>query len=350
MSRVVVAMSGGVDSSVAALLLVEAGYSIIGATMLLHDNNEHQAVDDARLVCEYLGIPHILIDVRRKFEDTVISDFICEYECGRTPNPCILCNRAIKFGTMLDIALETGAQSIATGHYAQVRWDSSQERYMLIRSIDLSKDQSYVLYTLNQSQLSRIIFPLGLLTKTKVRELAVEHSLPVAHRPESQEICFIPSDDYRSFIKMHAPQTAIPGAILDSSGARLGTHQGIGSYTIGQRRGLGSAIPPNLYVKSIRSARNEVVVGPIESLYADRLVAERVNLIASPTVCAGMRVSAKVRYTAPLVPAMLYPLNSNAESVSLEVRFIEPVRAITPGQAVVFYDGDIVVGGGTISG
>jgi tRNA-specific 2-thiouridylase len=355
--KVVVAMSGGVDSSVAAALLREEGYEVIGATMQLWFGTRKRdgsngsgggglsAVSDARRVASKLGIPHHVMDFRDIFAQKVIADFYQEYRLGRTPNPCIRCNRYIKFGAMLEKARGLGADFLATGHHARVEFDETTGKYLLKKGADLPKDQSYFLCQLNQEQLSQALFPIGSLTKDRVREIAEELNLPTADKPESQEICFIPDDDYAEFLKGYIPESARPGPILDELGNVLGNHQGIMSYTIGQRKGLGIAAEAPLYVTAIEPDRNAVVVGTREAAYGSKLVASNLNWIATARPPHPVRVRARVRYRHPEAEAVITPLDED----SVYVEFKEPQLAITPGQAVVFYDGDTIIGGGIIS-
>ncbi len=352
--RVVVAMSGGVDSSVAAALLADQGYDVIGITLNVWPRTTPAvervdsccslaAVEDARRVADRLGIAHYTLNFREAFARCVIADFVEEYRRGRTPNPCIRCNEFIKFESLLHKALELGARYVATGHY--VRVETSDVRHLLRKGIDHGKDQSYVLYTLTQEQLAHTLFPLGSLTKVETRRVAQERLLPVAQKPESQEICFVPDNNYGGFLRDYVPGAAVPGPIVDKDGNQLGQHQGIICYTIGQRRGLGLPGPKPWYVVGIDAGENTIVVGHDEDLFADELVAENVNLIAWDKLDAPTKVSAKIRYRAPESPATAIPLDGNR----LLVRFDHPQRAITPGQAVVLYQDDVVVGGATIA-
>ncbi|MFH1169831.1 MAG: tRNA 2-thiouridine(34) synthase MnmA [Chloroflexota bacterium] len=349
---VVVAMSGGVDSSVAAALLKEEGYQVIGITMQIWPAESKAvdgsgccglgAVEDARQVAYRLGIPHYVIDLRGVFEEKVIADFCREYSQGRTPNPCVRCNQHIKFGALWQKAAGLGADFIATGHYARIEKSESTGRYLLKKGLDQRKDQSYFLYALTQQQMGRTLFPVGALTKDRVREIAGQLGLPVAHKPASQEICFIPDGDYAGFIREHIPQTSQPGPILDGAGGLLGSHRGILSYTIGQRQGLGVSAKEPLYVTSIDTGRNAVVVGSREMAYSDRLTASGLNWIARPELPA--RIKARIRHRHPEAEAELTDLGTD----KVLVKFTQPQLAITPGQAVVFYDNDTVIGGGTI--
>jgi tRNA-specific 2-thiouridylase len=356
-NRVVVAMSGGVDSSLAAALLQEQGYEVIGITMNLFSLPKEycrseqlrsccgwRAVEDANRVAHTLGISHYVADFRKPFEKRVIADFCEEYARGRTPNPCLRCNQYIKFETLVDRAKKLKADYIATGHHARIEHDSKTGRYFLKKGKDKKKDQSYFLYPMTQDQLSRTLMPIGDFTKEKVRERARKFDLPVAQRPESQEICFVPDKDYPGFLRSRIPEAFRSGPIVDLKDRVLGQHKGIGHYTIGQRRGLGIAAPHPLYVLSIQSDKNTLVVGTNEQLYEKTLGATRVNLISIDRIERTLSVKAKIRYKHQEAKALLTPLNSD----QILVEFEKPQRAITPGQAVVFYDRDVVVGGGII--
>lgn len=353
--KVVVAMSGGVDSSVAAALLKEEGYQIIGATMQIWPRDKQQndrsdgccglgAIEDARRVAHRLGIPHYVLNFRDVFARKVIEDFCREYRRGRTPNPCIRCNQHIKFGALLERARELGADFVATGHYARIEIDGSNRRYLLKKGVDSSKDQSYFLYPVTQEQLRHTLLPVGNLTKKEVREIARKLELPVATKPGSQEICFIPDNNYPEFLKDYIPQAVKPGPILDERGNILGEHQGILSYTIGQRRGLGIAAREPLFVTAIDQERNAITVGNKKQVYGDELIASGLNWIALTKLEQTITVKAKIRYRHPEAEAEVSPLDGDR----VYVKFAEPQMAITPGQAIVFYDGDIVIGGGTI--
>jgi tRNA-specific 2-thiouridylase len=348
-TRVVVAMSGGVDSSVAAALLVDAGYDVVGVMMRLWASHD---TDAAQRVCATLGIPFHLLDLEEPFRQVVVEPFCAEYAAGRTPNPCIACNRAVKFGALLRWALaeRVGARYLATGHYARTygrAYGDDGERYHLLRGLDRAKDQSYMLYTLGQHELRHVLFPLGELTKNQVRNMARQRCLPVADRPESQEICFVLGRDYRDFLREGAPDTFRPGPILHLDGRVLGQHVGLPAYTVGQRSGLGIAWSHPLYVVRLDPARNALVVGPDEALWQREVLVADVSYVAGEPPPGPVRVTAKVRYLAPAAPAILEPLPG--EAVSARLTFDESQRAITPGQAAVFYvDEEEVLGGGTI--
>jgi tRNA-specific 2-thiouridylase len=345
--KIVVAMSGGIDSSLAAALLREEGHDVMGVTMQMLPSNSHgsHAETDAGHVARKLGIPHYLLDFRDIFARQVIDDFCREYSLGRTPNPCIRCNRYIKFGALWDKARELDADYIATGHHARVEQDEAAGTYLLKKGMDVQKDQSYFLCQLTQEQLQHTMFPIGNLTKEKVRQIAGKMNLHVADKPESREICFIPDDNYAEFLKGYIPQAARPGPILDGMGNILGKHRGILSYTIGQRRGLGIAAAEPLYVTAIEPERNAVVVGTKEQIYHRELIASNLNWIATARPVFPIRLKARVRYRHLEAEATLTPL----DDADVHVKFEEPQMAITPGQAVVFYDGDTVLGGGTIN-
>lgn len=345
--KILVAMSGGVDSSVAAALLKEEGHEVIGATMQLlpSDGYDSHVETDARQVAQRLGMPHFLLDFRDVFAQEVIGNFCREYGQGRTPNPCIRCNRYIKFGALRERARELGADCITTGHHARVEHDEATGRYLLKKGVDTQKDQSYFLCQLTQEQLSHALFPIGNLTKEKVRQMAGELGLSFSDIPESHEICFIPDDDYAKFLKSYMPQGGRPGPILDELGNVLGEHRGIMSYTIGQRRGLGLAAAEPLYVTAIEPEQNAVVVGTKEQTYSQELLASNLNWIATDRPAGSLRVKAKVRYRHPEAEALVNTMDDD----SVLVRFNEPQMAITPGQAVAFYDGDTVLGGGIIN-
>jgi tRNA-specific 2-thiouridylase len=342
-------MSGGVDSSVAAALLVEAGYQVIGVMMRLWAEGENrccspQAVDDARRVAARLGIPFHLVHYEAEFRSCVVDYFIAEYSRGRTPNPCLACNRQIRFGRLLSQAEALDARYLATGHYA--RLEQADGRYCLCMAADAQKDQSYVLYMLGQGELQRVLFPIGGYNKAQVREMARQRGLPVADRDESMELCFVADDDYRRFLREHAPEAVQPGPILDTAGREIGQHQGLAFYTVGQRRGLGIAAAEALYVIRVDAARNALVVGPARELGRRMLMAEAVHYVAGQPPTSPLRVQAKIRYKAALADATWTPLADGQARVDFDA----PLRDITPGQAVVAYQGETVLGGGIIGG
>ena len=356
--RVIVAMSGGVDSSVAAYLLAEQGYNVIGVTMRLWSDDVEGAsrhnraccsvedVFDAKRVCQRLDIPHYVLNMEEEFRKHVIEYFIREYKNGRTPHPCIACNDKIKFAFFLQRALALEADWIATGHYVR-RSVAADGRIELRQAVDAAKDQTYVLYGLGQDELRRSLFPIGELPKQDVRRIAHELDLPVADKPDSQEICFVPSGDYRAFLSEHVALT--PGPIVDVDGKRVGSHMGTAGYTVGQRKGL----PPSpagrrMYVIDIDTAENTIVIGPEDHLLADGLRAAQATFIDGSPPANGepARVTAKVRYKSPESPALLIPDTDGGRGFTLE--FDEPQRAVTPGQAVVLYDAGRMLGGGVI--
>lgn len=353
---VVVAMSGGVDSSLTAALLLHEGYHVIGMTMQIWDNQtvnddpenrgccSLSAVDDARNVANKLGIPYYVVNFRDYFQETVVDYFVKEYAKGRTPNPCIACNRYVKFEALLRKALEIGADYVATGHYARIEQDSQTGRYVLRKGLDEKKDQSYVLYHLNQHSLAHFLMPLGTYTKDKTRALAREYGLSVADKPESQEICFVPNDDYHAFLEEKNPKSLRPGNFVDVEGNILGKHQGLPLYTVGQRKGLGIAAGHPLYVVELRPDKNEVVLGCNDDVFATSLIANDLNFIAFDELNSQRSVLAKIRYNAKESPAVIEPVGNG----KVQVRFVQKQRAITPGQSVVFYEGDQVLGGGII--
>lgn len=359
--KVVIGMSGGVDSSVAAALLKKQGYEVIGVTMRLWDG-EHidgeftegsccslSAVEDARRVAYKLGIDYYVMDFRTEFEKNVIDYFVDEYQCGRTPNPCIACNKFLKFDALLKKAEMLGASYVATGHYARIEYDENLKRYLLKKSKASAKDQTYALYGLNQVQLSKTLMPLGELTgKDETRRLADELGLPTANKPDSQEICFVPDNDYADFIYRRTGNELQPGNFVDSDGNILGRHQGIVKYTIGQRKGLGITFGKPMFVIRIDAEKNEVILGEKGTEFSESLIAEKLNFIMFDKPKNEFRAKVKVRYTAKEALATVIPLNDER----VKVVFDDMQRAVTPGQAVVFYeiDGDNVIGGGIISG
>ncbi len=349
----VVAMSGGVDSSVAAAILLEQGYEVIGVTMcLLRDMQEDssggccslETIEDAKRVASKLRIRHMVVPMQDIFRETVIEDFVSEYKRGRTPNPCVRCNEFVKFDALLNWALTVGADKIATGHYARVAQNEETGRWLLLRGASKSKDQSYALYRLTQEQLARTLFPVGEKSKPEIRQMAAELGLLVADKPDSQEICFVPDKDYRGFLAKVAPELVQPGPIIDVSGKTLGEHKGIAFFTIGQRKRLGIATGKPTYVVRIDHRTNTVVVGTDADLFASKLVAENINMISIESLPATLAVTSKIRYNASNSAAVVRSLGDD----SAEVVFDEPQRAITPGQAVVWYHDDVVVGGGVI--
>ena len=333
-------MSGGVDSSVAAALLKQAGYEVFGIYMQLwSDHNLAPTTSDLEHTCQVLDIPLYKLDLEREFQRLVIDYFCREYSLGRTPNPCIVCNQHVKFGLLLDKALEMGTEYLATGHY--VRVEGSPSDYRLLKAVDITKDQSYFLYTLGQSQLQHLLLPLGKLSKEKVRRMATELGLPTSSKRDSQDVCFIPDNDYRSFVVEYISLKS--GDIVDINGKVLGKHSGLARYTVGQRQGLGLASNEQLYVLKLDASNNRLVVGSKDQALHNALIASGLSWVSGKAPTEPSSIMAKVRYKAPEVAVELHPKDSVAE-----VRFLEPQRAIAPGQSVVFYQGDAVLGGGII--
>jgi tRNA-specific 2-thiouridylase len=353
-TRVVCGMSGGVDSSATAALLLEQGYEVVGITLKLWPQDcvnraedkccGPQAVTDARAVCHKLGIPYYLIDEAAEFQKHVINYFAAEYKAGRTPNPCVMCNQNLKFGRLIDRADQLGAQYIATGHFARIEKSADGARHLLKRGRDLKKDQSYFLFSLRQDQLARALFPLGEKTKSDTREVARHCNLKTADKEESMEICFVPDKDYGKFLQEANLAQKHRGEIVDLHGQVLGHHDGIEFYTIGQRKGLGITTPKPVYVIDLEVGRNRVVVGDDSALDRDEFTVERCNWHPFDELSAPVEVTAKIRYNHPGAAATLTPLGQGRAKVKLH----EPQRAITPGQAAVFYQDDLVVGGGWI--
>jgi tRNA-specific 2-thiouridylase len=355
-SRIVVAMSGGVDSSVAAAWLKQMGYDVIGISLQLHDMSEDvenkfgtccslSDISDARRVAEKIGIPFYVADMETEFDEAVIDDFVSEYLNGRTPNPCVRCNEKVKFSRLMDWAMDLGASHLATGHYANVRLNTATSRYELCKGDDADKDQSYFLFTMKEPDLARTLFPLGGFVKDQVRELARKLELSVANKPDSQEICFVQARSYKDFIESRVPASMLkPGVIMNEAGEVLGEHTGLHQFTIGQRKGIGVHSNEPLFVLSLDSHLNQVVVGPETSLFRKTCTVSHMNWVTTPNLDKPEGFSAKIRYRAKESPVTIRPLLDNR----VEVRFEEPQRAVTPGQALVVYKGDQVIGGGWI--
>ena len=353
-NRVVVAMSGGVDSSVAALLLHRKGYDVIGVTMKLYDIDQADLpdyyrgcctlddVEDARAVCRILGVPHYVLNVQREFRSFVIDYFRSEYESGRTPHPCIACNDKIKFSFLAQRARMLQASHVATGHYARIEPDGP-DHWALRRGVDADKDQSYVLFGMRQEQLAATLMPVGHYPKSQIRDLAADAGFPNSDKPDSQDICFIPTGDYREFLRQRTDER--PGDIVDDAGNVLGRHEGIQYFTVGQRRGLGLSGGPPRFVIRLEPDTRRVVVGSEDSLYRDILYADPISWVSGTPPAGPTEVTVKIRYKFAEAPATVTPAGRGAL-----VRFQEPQRAITPGQAAVFYQGDTVLGGGAIAG
>lgn len=354
MEKALIAMSGGVDSSVAAYLCVNGGYDCIGATMKLYDNEDIviekeksccslSDIEDARSVAIRLGFPYYVFNFKGEFEEKVINNFVENYLEGRTPNPCIECNRSLKFKKMMVRAKELGIDFVVTGHYVRREYDESTGRYLLKKAVDNSKDQSYVLYSMTQEELKHTLFPLGEYTKSEIREIASNQGFLNAEKSDSQDICFVPDGNYSAFIEKRLGTPCKEGNFVDKDGNILGTHKGIIRYTIGQRKGLGIALGKPVFVNDIRPETNEVVLGDEQDLYKKSLVADNINLISVESIDKPTRLKAKIRYSKAEQPATVIQKEDK-----LFVEFDEPQRAITKGQAVVLYDGETVVGGGTI--
>ena len=351
--RIVVAMSGGVDSSVAAALLNDAGHDVVGLSMQLYDQNKNgqsgscctlEDLHDARRTAAALDIPHYIVNYQSSFSKHVVQNFVSEYAAGRTPIPCVHCNGELKFSHLLERATALNTEAVATGHYAQVEHDACSGLYRLRRGVDRGKDQSYFLFSLNQAQLARAAFPVGALNKTQVRSYARDRNLPVADKPDSQELCFIANGDHANFVETHAATPLHQGDILDETGRILGQHDGVHHFTIGQRKGLKIASSSRLYVTAIDAKSRSVTVGNQKDLEASTLTASKVNWISGTPPKKPLRVTAQIRHRHAEAPAVVHA----QEGGCAVVRFDNPQLAVTPGQAVVFYDADEVLGGGWI--
>jgi len=352
MTKVVVAMSGGVDSSVAAALLKEQGYEVIGMMMRLwsepgkEESNRCCTPDSmaqARRVAATLDIPFYVIDAKDVFRETVVEYFLEGYARGETPNPCLICNRKIRWTFLLGHALALGAEYMATGHYVRMR-KAERGKSELLRAVDRNKDQSYVLHVLNQEKLNHALFPIGEYTKPEIRQIAEKHGLPTASRKDSQDLCFLAGEDYRNFIQRNAVEMLKPGEIVTRDGKLMGEHNGLANYTIGQRKGLGVASPVPLYVITKDTLRNTLVVGTQDELGSSELVARNVNWVSGEAPDESFRAEVKTRYTAKEAEALVMPIDEN----QVKVRFDAPQRDVTAGQAAVFYQGDVLLGGGLI--
>ena len=353
--KVVVGMSGGVDSSVAAYLLKEQGYDVIGVTMQIWQDEEREqqeenggccglsAVDDARRVAQRLDIPYYVMNFKEEFKCKVMDYFVEEYLVGRTPNPCIACNRYVKWESLLTRSIQIGADYIATGHYARI-CELPNGRYAIRNSVTAKKDQTYALYNLTQEQLKRTLMPIGDYTKEQVRKIAEDIGLMVAGKPDSMEICFVPDNDYASFIEKETGVTSVPGDFVDVDGNVIGKHKGVIHYTVGQRKGLGIALGKPAFVVAIRPEQNQVVIGEDRDVYTERLYANNLNFMSVDNITEPVHVKAKIRYSHEGAYCTVRKIDSD----TIECIFDQPVRAVTPGQAVVLYDGEYVLGGGTI--
>ncbi len=350
--KILAALSGGVDSSVAAKLLLDEGHSLVGVTMRLvspiggENKTQDSDIEDAKAIAKKLGIKHIIYDFQNEFKEKIINYFIEEYKNGRTPNPCFMCNKQIKFGLLLEQALKDGYDAVATGHYAAIEKSDNfgKERFLLKRAVDTEKDQTYFLALLNQAQLSRSIFPLAKYTKAEIRKIAEAAELINANRPDSQDICFVPDGDYTKVINSLAKDSFNEGKFLTVEGKEIGTHKGLQYYTIGQRRGLAIAMGYPVFVVKKNAEENTITIGSESQVFAESLIAESVNLIAFDKIEGPIDISVKTRYRQKEIPAKLIPL-ANGE---YKVEFLQPEKAVAEGQAVVFYSGEYILGSGII--
>lgn len=351
--KILLGMSGGVDSSVSAILLQEAGYEVYGVTMKLWESDDEDVeggccslstTADAKRVCDSLGIPHYTINFKEEFTDKVINNFICEYSNCRTPNPCIECNKYLKFGAMYEKAKELGIEYIATGHYAKTEYDEKYNRYVLKKAKNIAKDQSYVLYNIPKNLISKVVFPLADFdSKDQIRQIAKEHNLRVATKPDSEDICFIPDGDYKKFLEKNSGLKPNDGNIVNSKGEILGKHHGLYNYTIGQRKGLGISYKVPLFVIGFNKIKNQVIVGEESELYKKEILVDNINLLLIDDLKEPMKVNVKTRYSSKVASAIIEKIDKN-----IKVTFDEPQARITPGQSAVFYLDDIVLGGGKI--
>lgn len=346
--RVLLGMSGGVDSSVSALLLKQQGYDVIGITLELYNGGSCCNINtyiDAKAVCKNIGIPHITYNLKKEFKEKVIDNFIDEYSNQKTPNPCIECNKYMKFGLMYEKAKELGCEYIATGHYAKMEYSKKYGRYVLKKANNIKKDQSYVLYNLPKELLGKVVFPLGSFSsKDEVREIAKENNLKVASKPDSEDICFIPDGDYAKFLEENSSLKSKEGNIVLKDGKVVGKHKGLYKYTIGQRRGLGVSYKAPLFVTGFNAKKNELIVGEKEEGLRKEMLVKDINLLLVDDIKTQMKVNVKIRYSANETPATISMLDDN----TIKVVFDDPIKGVTPGQSAVFYVDDIVVGGGKI--